>query len=87
MIASFEPTTPSQRLPIGERGNLSERRVSASLPTLDHEIPVRVFDLERAFDQAPAGPDSIRNTARAQQLAVAPGSRKKDSAKLAAVLV
>jgi len=35
------PTTPSQRLPIGERGNLSERRVLASLPTPDHEIPVR----------------------------------------------
>ena len=41
MIASVEPTTPSQRLPIGERGNLSERRVSASLSTFDHDIPVR----------------------------------------------
>src|SRR5271168_4467641 len=41
MIASVQPTTPSQRLPIGGRGNLSERRVSAALPTLDHDIRVR----------------------------------------------
>ena len=39
MIASIEPTAPPQLPPISGRGNLSERRVRASLPTFNPGMP------------------------------------------------